>query len=205
MEWFFRSGIKCERPVTQINKTTAFFIDKKPCSRCGGAGGAEKWNLTGWTCYACGGDGHLGDKIYKVYTVEKLQQLNRLVQKNQLARVAKKLKEKNEKENCERKINSGYTIDEWVQAHNEFNIWKQTVVRNKRKLLLTSLADRISDGRNGFCDSIAETLRNGDLPYGRGLSITKDILAKQAGRYNSKAYNAEYEKIENLFDEVEDI
>jgi hypothetical protein len=27
------------------------------CNRCGGAGGADKWQMTGWTCYQCGGTG----------------------------------------------------------------------------------------------------------------------------------------------------
>lgn len=27
------------------------------CRRCGGAGGSDKWILTGWKCYQCGGTG----------------------------------------------------------------------------------------------------------------------------------------------------
>lgn len=28
-----------------------------PCDRCGGVGGANQWQYTGWTCYKCGGTG----------------------------------------------------------------------------------------------------------------------------------------------------
>ncbi len=71
--------------------------------------------------------------------------------------------------------------------------------------LLAPLADRLEDGRDGFCDSIAETLRNGELPSGRGRSITLDILAKQAGRRNSKAYDAEYDEVSSIFEQVEEM
>jgi hypothetical protein len=68
--------------------------------------------------------------------------------------------------------------------------------RAPRITILAPLAERLADGRGGFCDSVAEGLRNGDLPSGRGLEIMVDILAKQAGRSGSKAYWAEAERIE---------
>lgn len=40
------------------------------CSRCGGAGGAEKWKHTGFTCYDCGGSGNGPIKVETVYTPE---------------------------------------------------------------------------------------------------------------------------------------
>lgn len=33
------------------------FKDSDTCSRCGGAGRADKWSQTGYTCYQCGGSG----------------------------------------------------------------------------------------------------------------------------------------------------
>lgn len=30
-----------------------------PCDKCGGQGGADKWQYTGWTCYKCGGSGEV--------------------------------------------------------------------------------------------------------------------------------------------------
>lgn len=68
---------------------------------------------------------------------------------------------------------------------------------------LKPYAESIRDGKQGFCDSIAETLERGDLPRGRGLYIMIDILAKSKGRGNSKAYNAEYENLENFFEKID--
>ena len=48
---------------------TKYYEGNVPCSRCGGAGGADKWQFTGWTCYQCGGTGKMLGK-YKVYTPE---------------------------------------------------------------------------------------------------------------------------------------
>ena len=53
-----------------------------------------------------------------------------------------------------------------------------------------------------FGTSIAETLRSGSLPYGRGLDITVDILSKRAGRGNSKAYWAEFEVVSTKFQDL---
>ena len=50
----------------------------------------------------------------------------------------------------------------------------------------------LSNGAGDFCASIADTLKGGDLPAGRGYTITLDILAKTHGRRNSKAYNTAY-------------
>ena len=48
---------------------TKYYEGLVPCSRCGGAGGADKWNETGWTCYKCGGTGTQAGK-WKEYTPE---------------------------------------------------------------------------------------------------------------------------------------
>lgn len=66
---------------------------------------------------------------------------------------------------------------------------------------LSALADELSDGRGGFCDSVAEGLRNGELPSGKGYWITLDILAKKAGRRNSKAYVAREKEVEKILRE----
>lgn len=70
----------------------------------------------------------------------------------------------------------------------------------KRAELLAPLADFMVDGKGGFCDSVGEGLRNGELPRGRGINIMIDILAKRAGRRNSKAYNAEYDRVSAIVD-----
>ena len=47
------------------------------CPRCGGAGQADKWIMTGKICYACGGSGKRARaKIVKEYTPEYWAKLN---------------------------------------------------------------------------------------------------------------------------------
>ena len=72
--------------------------------------------------------------------------------------------------------------------------------------LLTPLARLLDDGRPfTFRSSVANDLRNGELPTERGQDIAADILAKQCGRRNSKAYNAEYDKVFGIFEAVEEM
>ena len=54
---------------------TKYYEGDVPCSRCGGAGGADKWQFTGWTCYQCGGSGKEHGK-WKEYTPEYEAKLN---------------------------------------------------------------------------------------------------------------------------------
>jgi hypothetical protein len=47
-----------EKKLIKVDRNgTKYFLIDKPCDRCGGAGGADKWKPTGWTCYKCGGTG----------------------------------------------------------------------------------------------------------------------------------------------------
>lgn len=73
---FTRSGVQREANRTS-DKGAPLFVSKRPCTRCGGAGGAEAWNHTGWTCYRCGGkcDDPV-PSVEKLYTAEKLEKLN---------------------------------------------------------------------------------------------------------------------------------
>jgi hypothetical protein len=61
---------------------------RKPCSRCGGAGGSQAWAYTGYTCYQCGGVGK-GD-VAPLYTAEKLAKLNAAAEKRAAAATAKR-------------------------------------------------------------------------------------------------------------------
>ena len=50
------------------------------------------------------------------------------------------------------------------------------------------------DDRGYFAKDLARSLKDGSGLYGRGVDIMLDIIAKSAGRKNSKAYNAKLEE-----------
>jgi len=100
----------------------------------------------------------------------------------------------------ERLIYAGLTKGEsenWTSA--VFMARRKAQVLEERKgviKILGPMADILQDGQRGFCDSIAETLRKGKLPYGKGRGLMIEILAKKSGRKNSKKYVAAYKDIE---------
>lgn len=63
----------------------------------------------------------------------------------------------------------------------------------------------IFDGRGGFCDSIAESLRQGILPFGRGLELAKEIYAKRFGRTGSKAFETAYAEISAALEQASNL
>ena len=69
--------------------------------------------------------------------------------------------------------------------------------------ILAPLAEQMRDGGGGFRDSVADEMARGSLPSGRGRSITIDILAKAAGRRNSKAYEDAYDAVTTIFEQAE--
>lgn len=59
------------------------------CSRCGGAGGSDRWKHTGWTCYQCQGSGKGPVKRIPLYTLPELEKLNAAQAKAAATRAAK--------------------------------------------------------------------------------------------------------------------
>jgi len=53
-----------------------YTVNVYPCSRCGGAGGGDKWQFTGWTCFDCGGSGKAQPRTEKLYTADQLAKLD---------------------------------------------------------------------------------------------------------------------------------
>lgn len=75
MSLYYRDGREFQG-TPEIVKGKPVVHRQTKCSRCGGAGGADKWTHTGWTCYQCGGKG-LGPIVAdKLYTKEKLDKMN---------------------------------------------------------------------------------------------------------------------------------
>lgn len=72
---FTRYGKPHTGAVSQDPKGRPYFMQARPCSRCGGAGGTEKW--PGWTCYDCGGSGkHVkGPETVRLYTADEVAKL----------------------------------------------------------------------------------------------------------------------------------
>lgn len=68
---------------------------------------------------------------------------------------------------------------------------------------LAPLADALADGKRGFRDSVAQDLKNGNVPSGRGRDIMLDILSKQAGRSGSAAYDQRWNEIQAILDKIE--
>jgi len=103
-DWFLRSGMKMDskmmitrnipyfaKPFVVKNDNEASIQLAIPCSRCGGAGGADKWIFTGYTCYKCGGSGFMGYRPCKLYSAEKLEKLNINREKAQARAEAKRM------------------------------------------------------------------------------------------------------------------
>ena len=83
---------------------TKYYEGEIPCSRCGGAGGADAWKYTGWTCYKCGGKG-TEHGTWKEYTPEyeaKLEAKRAERQKLWEQEQAQKEAERRAKEEAER-------------------------------------------------------------------------------------------------------
>lgn len=94
-------------------------------------------------------------------------------------------------------------INNWGLHPLEANYIIREALRERNAAILGELAELLDDRRGGFRESVAEGLRKGNLPSGRGLSIMLEILGKLKGRKNSKAYNAEVARIESIIAEVE--
>jgi hypothetical protein len=145
----------------------------------------------GCDCVTKTGDAGLEDEI-KVLKRKERQA------KRQVAQQAKReaaMRQREIEESAQRERNGGLT---------DYELQQQEVQKRRSHNIevLAIYAESLRDGKGGFCDSVAETLADGRLPYGRGFDITVDILAKQQGRRGSKAYEAEAEKVRTVFDSL---
>lgn len=103
---------------------------------------------------------------------------------------------------AQRDRNNGLTDWEVTEAKLKAEKIAADLAKQPIKDLLAPLADHLEDGRGGFRDSVAHSLRNGDLPTESGLNIATEILAKAAGRRNSAAFNEEFIRIEAIFQQA---
>lgn len=94
-ELYTRDGTLYTGQVRTDAKGKPFFMRPRPCSRCGGIGGSDKWgpagSNTGWTCFDCGGSGKHknGPQAVSLYTRDYLDKLNVRKAKADAKRAAK--------------------------------------------------------------------------------------------------------------------
>ena len=70
-------------------KDQPVFTEQRPCSRCGGAGGSDKWAHTGWTCFDCGGNGRGKVVTVRLFTAEEITKFNAAQDKRNATKAAK--------------------------------------------------------------------------------------------------------------------
>ncbi len=73
---FTRDGKPAPAGAPVLGAGKPYFMQTRPCTRCGGLGGSEAWRHTGWTCYQCGGNGKGDDVAVRLYTAEQNAKLD---------------------------------------------------------------------------------------------------------------------------------
>lgn len=62
--------------------------------------------------------------------------------------------------------------------------------------------DVLESKESYFCRSIADAMGEGRLPHGGGIRVVLEIIAKTAGRTNSKAYDAKFDEALAKFEQL---
>lgn len=171
------------------------------------------------TCVHCGhpilniqivrrGDGKLfgvgSDCIQKIGDKKLISAAK--AEKNRIAReksAAKREANRLARLEAQREKNGGLTDWELSEKRREDS---RAAAEQRLKPIIEALspfAAQLEDGSGGFRDSVARDLRNGHIPSGRGYFIMLDILAKSAGRSNSRAYQNRYNELIDTFKEIE--
>lgn len=100
---------------------------------------------------------------------------------------------------AERERNGGLTDAEIAQQRAEEER-QQRLIANKQRFGF--FIDGLGEANGYFAKDVAQGLREGRLPSGRGVTIMFEIIAKTAGRRGSKAYEAAYAEAEAKWEEV---
>jgi len=129
------------------------------------------------------------DCIRKVGDKGLVKAVNAL--KNKQAREKRKAKfqaEEIARTNAERAANGGLTDWEREQAERMTAEKKRAASVAPALAVLAELAIGLTDGRGGFCDSIAKDWKRGRTVSPNASIIAAEVIAKKSGRKGSKAY-----------------
>ena len=97
---------------------------------------------------------------------------------------------------AQRDVNGGLTDNEVIAQ-------AALVARQARLTIIAPVVNALNAAGGDFCDSIAGGYHNGSAPRGRAKDIVIEIVAKQAGRKGSKAYEAALEAAEQMIEAIE--
>lgn len=155
---------------------------------------AGEKSVVGTTC--CGKTGDA-----KLVTAAKAAERERQRELRKVRAEAKREKQHREamaRHTAECEANGGvsdFERDQATKMNAEHDAAKAFAASNPEMM---GIANALEDGSNGFRDSVARSIRAGESLSDRAASIVCDIMAKFEGRRNSKAYNAEYDRVECL-------
>jgi hypothetical protein len=131
---------------------------------------------------------------------EAARQLKRLNWEKKSAMLASEAEARLE---AERAKNGGLTNLEMHQAKMEARQLAYKTAVAPFMATLEGYADMIEDFRGGFRDFMATCLRRGELPKGKSIQITCEILAKMEGRQGSKKFNAKFDALMAEFESIQ--
>lgn len=65
------------RAVRNEKGQLGYSVFRRPCHRCGGLGGSDKWAHSGWVCFECDGACEVPcDRFVRLYELDELERLN---------------------------------------------------------------------------------------------------------------------------------
>lgn len=79
IELFTRDGKPFKgRAMVDEKGRPGYLVRERPCSRCGGVGGSDKWKFTGWRCFECNMTGVVPcNQFVRLYDADRLATLNK--------------------------------------------------------------------------------------------------------------------------------
>jgi hypothetical protein len=101
---------------------------------------------------------------------------------------------------AQRDANGGLTDDQ-VAYKKAYEARKEQLARTNA--IVAPVVSVLDAAGGDFCFSIAQGYRNGLLPQGRAKDIVIEIVAKQAGKKGSKAYEAALNGAQELVESIE--